>query len=111
LRVRGADLYQEVELAPWDAVLGASVVVSSLDGPVRVRILPGTQAGRHLRVRGLGLPKGRSGGRGDLYVVVGIDVPHHPTATERAAWEKLREAARSTRGNGNERPHGEAQSN
>ena len=84
-------------------------MVSSLDGPVKVRILPGTQAGRHLRVRGLGLPKSRSGGRGDLYVVVGIDVPHNPTAAERAAWEKLREVARSTRGNGDERPHGQAQ--
>ena len=109
-RVRGADLYQEVELAPWDAVLGASVVVSSLDGPVKVRILPGTPGGRHLRVRGLGLPKGRSGGRGDLYVVVGINVPQNPAAAEQAAWESLREAARSTRETGAARPHGHAPS-
>ena len=102
LRARGADLYQEIELDPWDAVLGATVVVPSLDAPVKLRILPGTQAGRHLRVRGLGLPKGRSGGRGDLYVVAGIRVPQNPGAAERAAWEKLRETARTARGSGSE---------
>ena len=104
-RARGADLYQDVELAPWEAVLGTSVVVPSLDGPIKVRILPGTQPGRHLRVRGLGLPKGRSGDRGDLHVVAGVKLPQDLTAEERAAWEKVRQVSRPSRGAATDRPH------
>lgn len=88
-RPRGADLYCDVALAPWEAVLGAHVIVPSLEEPIKLRIPPGTEQGRQFRVRGHGLPQGRSGERGDLYLVANIAVPPHVTAAEHALWEQL----------------------
>ncbi len=93
-RVEGADLYHELELAPWDAVLGTSLTVPTPTSRVSLRIPPGTTNQQHLRIRGHGLPKGKDGGRGDLYVVVVIDVPAHVSPGERELWEKLRQASR-----------------
>ncbi len=89
----GSDLYRDLDLAPWEAVLGAEVPVATLDGQVKLRIAPGTGNGQTLRVRGRGLPKGRDGSRGDLHVVVRVQVPEHVRAEERAAWEALRAAS------------------
>jgi curved DNA-binding protein len=93
-RARGADLYHDIDLAPWEAVLGASIVAPSLDGTIKVHIPPGTNAGRQLRVRGHGLPKGRGGERGDLYVVANVQLPSHLDDEERSLWEKLRHTSR-----------------
>jgi curved DNA-binding protein len=88
-RPRGADLYHDLDLAPWEAVLGCTVEVPTLDGRVTVRIPPGTNNGQQLRVRGRGLPRGREGERGDLFVVVNIELPERLTPEERAAWQQL----------------------
>jgi curved DNA-binding protein len=87
------DLYHELEVAPWEAVLGAEVRVPTLDGSIKLRIPPGTQNGQHLRVRGRGLPKGKSGERGDFYVVLSVQLPTTVSDAERAQWEKLRSAS------------------
>lgn len=92
--VRGADLYHELALAPWEAVLGAQIVVPTLSGSVKLRIPPGTSHGRQLRVRGQGLPHAPHGERGDLYVVVHLEVPADIGAEERELWEKLARASR-----------------
>jgi curved DNA-binding protein len=86
--VDGHDLIHELELAPWEAVLGTQVTIPTLEEPVSIRIPPGTQAGQRLRVRGRGL-RNREGGRGDLYVVVRIAVPSRVTERERRLWEQL----------------------
>ena len=85
-RVRGADLYYGLDLAPWEAVLGTSVVVPTLKDRVSVRIPAGTNHGRQLRVRGRGLPVGTAGEQGDLYVVVNIELPQQITEEERELW-------------------------
>ncbi len=87
---RGADLYHELEVAPWEAVLGAEVTVPTLDGPLKLRLPTGTASGQQLRVRGGGLPRGKGGGRGDFHVVVSVQLPAKLTDTERELWEKLR---------------------
>ncbi|MFM8654848.1 MAG: DnaJ C-terminal domain-containing protein, partial [Verrucomicrobiota bacterium] len=74
LRVEGSDLYADLEVAPWEAVLGASVPVPTLDGAVTLKIPAGSTAGQKLRLRGQGLPR-EDGGRGDLYAVLEIAVP------------------------------------
>lgn len=86
-RVEGANLFCEVDLAPWEAVLGASVSVPTLEGSVNIRIPPGTQAGQRLRVRGRGL--GKEGSRGDLFVSARIAVPDQVGDREKALWEQL----------------------
>lgn len=90
---READLYHELAVAPWEAVLGAELVVSTLDGSIKLRLPPGTENGRKLRVRGRGLPKGKTGERGDFYVVVTIQIPAHLSDDERALWQKLRDTS------------------
>ena len=86
--VDGHNLIYEAALAPWEAVLGASVEVPTLNGKVNIRIPPGTQAGQKLRVRGRGLPE-RGGAHGDLIVVAGIEVPQKISEAERKLWEQL----------------------
>jgi curved DNA-binding protein len=88
-RVRGSDLYYGLDLAPWEAVLGTRVIVPTLKDQVSVRIPAGTNQGRQLRVRGRGLPVGRTGSQGDLYVVISIEFPQQITQEERELWEKL----------------------
>jgi curved DNA-binding protein len=86
--VEGSDLFAELPVAPWEAALGATVPMRTLDGTVRVRVPAGSSSGRRLRLRGEGLPDGR-GGRGDLYATVMIDVPRTLTPEEREAFERL----------------------
>jgi len=92
-RVRGADLYYDLELSPWEAVLGATVHIPTLDGTVSLRIPSGTAAGRQFRLRGKGLPTG-DGTRGDLYAIVSIQVPSDLTPEQKVLWEQL--ATKST---------------
>ena len=92
-RARGADLYYDLDLAPWEAVLGEQVIVPGLSGAIKVRIPPGTGNGQQLRVRAQGLPIGKSGDRGDLYVVSNIQIPTEMTDAERELWEKLKVAS------------------
>jgi len=87
-RVRGADLYYDLDLAPWEAVLGATVQIPTLDGTVSLKIPAGTMAERQLRLRGKGLPTS-NGTRGDLYAVVSIQVPAHLTPEQIVLWEQL----------------------
>jgi len=88
--VRGTDLYCDVSLAPWEAVLGVKVNVPTLDNAVALTIPPGTASGQQLRLRRHGL-LGANGTRGDLYVVVKIEVPARASGEEKALWERLRE--------------------
>jgi curved DNA-binding protein len=90
--VEGHNLIYELELAPWEAVLGTSVEVPTLAGKVSIRIPPGTQAGQKLRVRGRGLPV-RGGDHGDLIVVARIEVPAKISESERNLWEQLAQAS------------------
>ncbi len=92
--VRGADLYHEIELTPWEAVLGTHVMVPTLDGTIKLRIPPGTTTGRELRIRGHGLPRAKTGERGDLYASVRVQVPEVVTPEERVLWEKLAHASK-----------------
>ena len=87
-RVRGADLYYDLDLAPWEAVLGAIVHIPALDGMVSLRIPAGTVSERQFRLRGKGLPT-NDGTRGDLYAVVSVQVPSHLTPEQKVLWEQL----------------------
>src|SRR5256886_1793127 len=86
--VEGSDLIHEVKIEPWRAVLGSELVVPALEGSVRLKVPPGTQGGQRFRLRERGLP-GVSGKRGDLYVVVQINVPKKITEREKEIWGEL----------------------
>ena len=88
LKARKHTLYYDLEIAPWEAVLGATIVIEALDGHVNLKIQPGTQNGQHLRLRGLGLPD-KTGKRGDLEVVIAVTMPKVCGEEERKHWESL----------------------
>jgi DnaJ-class molecular chaperone len=93
-RVLGeSDVQLELPVAPWEAALGATVRVPTLEGAVDMTIPAGTPGGRRLRLRGQGLRR-RDGGRGDQYVRVTSVIPPTLTADERALFEKLAAASR-----------------
>jgi len=87
-RVSGHDLYLDLPLAPWEAVLGTSVDLPTPGGPVRLKVPPGTHAGQKLRLAKRGLPKPHAG-EGDLYAVVQIVVPGAASERERALYQQL----------------------
>jgi curved DNA-binding protein len=87
-RLEGFDVYCDLPISPSEAVLGAQVEVPTLDGVVKLRIPPGMQPGRKLRLAERGFPKG-NGERGDFYVVVQIHLPTQISEEERELYEKL----------------------
>jgi curved DNA-binding protein len=87
-RVRGADLYYELELAPWEAVLGSTATIPALDGPVTVKIPAGANNGQQLRVRGKGLPA-NGNQRGDIYAELSVQLPTQVSEEEKKLWEEL----------------------
>jgi curved DNA-binding protein len=82
--VDGHNLIYELELAPWEAALGAEIAVPTLDGKVNIKIPAGTASGQKLRVRGRGLGK-----TGDLLVATKIVVPGKITDAQKKLWEQL----------------------
>ena len=88
-RLKGHDLEMNLQLAPWEAALGAKVPIKTLDGNVLLTIPPGTQSGHRLRLRGKGLQQSGRKDRGDAFAVIQIRVPEKMTARERELFESL----------------------
>ena len=87
---RGADLFCEAPMAFTTATLGGKLVAPTLDGDDIVDVPPGTQTGMVFRLRGKGMPTLNSNSKGDLHVVVKLEVPSDLTARQR---ELLRQFA------------------
>jgi len=75
-----------------EAALGAQVEIPLLQGKAKIRIDPGTQSGKIVRLKGKGLPSVDSYGKGDLLVNLNIWTPQTLTSEERNILEKWREA-------------------
>ena len=71
----GDDLYTKVPVTVTEATLGAKVEVPTIDGRSLVRIPPGTNSGKTLRLKEKGVPSARNGARGDQYVEIQVVVP------------------------------------
>jgi curved DNA-binding protein len=91
LRVDGLRVLYQLDLSPAEGALGCSVVVPTLDGPVQLRIPPGSSSGRLLRLRGRGLQQGEQ--RGDQLVEVRLLVPSALTEAEEALYARLQQLA------------------
>jgi curved DNA-binding protein len=87
-RAEGLDLYMDLPLAPWEAVLGASVDVPTPGGHVTLKIPAGTQAGQKLRLGGRGLSR-PDGASGHLYAVAKIAVPSVVDERAKKLYEEL----------------------
>jgi molecular chaperone DnaJ len=94
----GLDVRSEHTITFTQAALGAVLDVTTLDGPVKMRIPEGTQPGRVFRIRGRGIPQsaGKTAPRGDHLVHVQVDVPTELTARQRELIEELARASGET---------------
>jgi curved DNA-binding protein len=86
--VKGDDSEVEVPITPWEAALGASVAIPTLDGTADIRVPPGIGSGQKLRLKGQGLTI-RGGGRGDHFVRVKIVVPKDLSEAEKKLFQEL----------------------
>ncbi|MGN0037075.1 MAG: molecular chaperone DnaJ [Bacteroidaceae bacterium] len=83
------DLVYNLLLSFPEAALGGAVEIPTIDGKVKVKVEPGTQPGKVLRLRGKGLPSVNGYGKGDLLVNVSIYVPETLSRDEKSQLEKM----------------------
>jgi curved DNA-binding protein len=86
----GNDLYTNINLDLYTAVLGGEVMVESLDGKIKLKINPETQNGTKTRLKGKGFPVYKKDGSfGDLYVTYNVLIPQNLTQQQRELFTEL----------------------
>ena len=86
----GDDLYTEVEVDLYTAVLGGEVMINTLDGQVKMNIKPGTQPGSKLRLKGKGFPVYKKDNAfGDLYITLKVVLPDNLSDSEKDLFTQL----------------------
>lgn len=88
----GQNVHYQLHVNFADAVLGTSMEVPTLGNPVKIKIDPGTQSGKILRLRGKGIPDVNGRVKGDQLIHVNIWTPQELTKDERKMVEKLRDS-------------------
>jgi molecular chaperone DnaJ len=92
LKREGNHLIYFLNVSFPDAALGTSVEIPTVDAKAKIKIEPGTQSGKVLRLKGKGLPDVNSYGRGDQLVEISIFTPTHLSAEEKQLMEDLRQS-------------------
>lgn len=86
----GSNLYTNVNLALYTAVLGGDILVNTFDGKVKLHIQPETQTGTKVKLKGKGFPVYKSDGHfGDLYITYTIQLPVNLTEKEKELFTTL----------------------
>lgn len=88
----GNNVIYDLYISFIDAALGASVEVPTIEGKVKIKIEPGTQSGKMLRLKGKGIKDINGYSRGDQLIMVNIWTPTNLTKEERVALENLRDS-------------------
>ncbi|MBU5453902.1 molecular chaperone DnaJ [Caproiciproducens sp. MSJ-32] len=89
---KGSDIYIDTHISMGQAALGVEVTVPTVDGDVKYKIPAGTQSGTLFRLKGKGVPRVNSSGRGDQYVKVIVDIPKNLTEKQKEALKAFMEA-------------------
>ncbi len=92
LRREGENIHYEAFVNFVDAVLGESIEIPTIGGKAKIKIEPGTQSGKMLRLKGKGLPVLQRHGHGDLFVHINVWTPKKVSKEERDLLEKLKES-------------------
>lgn len=92
----GNDLIYHLYLSFPEAALGETVEIPTVEGRVKIKIDPGTQPGKVLRLRGKGIPEVNGYGKGDLLVSINVWVPKNLTSEEQRMIDKLRNSENFT---------------
>jgi len=82
-RREGDDVFVNQEISLGTAILGGAIEVLTIDGPVKLRIRPGTQPGTMVRLRGRGIKRLHGYGRGDQYVRLLVKIPEKLTPRQK----------------------------
>ena len=93
IRIEGADVYQTVNIAPWEAALGEKINVATPAGTLAVSIPKNSKSGSNLRLKGKGIPAKQAG---DLYLTLNIVNPDIKTDAAIQAYEQLKQAFADT---------------
>ena len=91
--LRGIDLYTDLRIAPWEAVLGTKVSLDTIGETVYLHIPKGIESGEKIKIQDKGYKDGK-GGRGELIAEVKIMIPKTPTKEEVGFFEKLNEISK-----------------
>ncbi|NBW41468.1 J domain-containing protein [bacterium] len=86
--VSDKNLLSDIQITPWEAALGTSLPIKTIDGTVTLKVPAGSQSGQKLRVKGKGYFDAK-GNRGDLLLSTKIVVPKDLTKEEKELFEKL----------------------
>jgi molecular chaperone DnaJ len=92
LRREGENLHYEAFINFVDAVLGESIEIPTVGGKAKIKVEPGTQSGKMLRLKGKGLPVLQRHGQGDLFVHINVWTPKKVSKEEREILEKFRDS-------------------
>ncbi|MDQ3050734.1 MAG: molecular chaperone DnaJ [Bacteroidota bacterium] len=90
LKRDGNNLHYDLYISIPDAALGTNLEVPTVEGKAKIKIEPGTQAGKVLRLKGKGIPQLNSHFRGDLLININVWTPQTLTADEKKILEKLK---------------------
>ncbi len=92
LRRDGDHLHYDAYVNFVDAVLGSSIEIPTISGKAKIKVEPGTQSGKVLRLKGKGIPALQSYGTGDLFVHINVWTPKKVSKSEKEILEKLKES-------------------
>src|SRR5690606_17437083 len=93
-RQSGNDLYTQVDLDLYKAILGGEVMIDTLNGQVKINVKPETQNGTKIRLKGKGFPVYKKEGQyGDLFVTFSIKIPTQLTEKQKQLFEELARGA------------------
>lgn len=92
LKRDGSNIYYDLYISFTDAALGTNIDVPTIDGKARIKIDPGTQPGKVLRLRGKGLPDVHSYNNGDQLINVNVWTPKKLSSEEKKILEKLKDS-------------------
>lgn len=87
---RGDDLYLQQKTDVYTAVLGGDLVVDTLTGKIKIKIPPGTQNGKQVRIKGKGMPIYQTDKHGDLFVILNVHLPESLTPKQKELFEQLK---------------------
>ncbi len=90
---KGDDLYKDVSIDLYTAILGGEVLVDTLDGQVKIKVTEGTQNNKTIRIKGKGMPVYESPTiHGDLYIKLQVIIPDKLTEEQKELFKKIKES-------------------
>ncbi len=88
IRIEGADVYQTIDVSPWEAALGQSIEVNTPAGQLKVNLPKNAKNGQQLRLKDKGIPNKTAG---HLYLIINIVLPPAHSEQEQQAYQQFAE--------------------